>query len=78
MKLKKVSCFDVSRFRVLAEDFFALTVSAYEPSARIGLLSPIQYLSVILIDIYYLLDTRKSFLSSSICLSESTTLSRRL
>ncbi len=26
MKLKKVSCFDVSRFRVLAEDFFALTV----------------------------------------------------
>ena len=26
MKLKKVSCFNVSRFRVLAEDFFALTV----------------------------------------------------
>ena len=28
MKLKKVSCFNVSRFRVLAEDFFALTVNA--------------------------------------------------
>ena len=27
MKLKKVGCFDVSRFRVLAEDFFALTVT---------------------------------------------------
>ncbi len=26
MKLKKVDCFNVSRFRVLAEDFFALTV----------------------------------------------------
>ncbi len=28
MKLKKVGCFNVSRFRVLAEDFFALTVES--------------------------------------------------
>ncbi len=28
MKLKKMSCFNVSRFRVLVKDFFALTVSS--------------------------------------------------